>query len=201
MKSSPQSFLLALLVTPLLAQSTMSGCKPQEDHHRITATLDRDGYALFEVDPNTPGRAAALVEMRDAPTGTYVLLHSLRSPTSVGWFALDVAEYKACTVQPSQLDCLVPDGRGEVVSLVTITPDQARTEPTDTTLLRHELPAHPIDTSTNPPLPRPSEWYAVMRVEKGTPPPAATEPFAFEVRQLDAATTTDTFTPKVKQVK
>lgn len=192
------------LTAPLFALSTVlsiAGCKPQEDHHRITATLDRDGYALFEVDPNTPGRAAALVEMRDAPAGTYVLLHSLRSPTSVGWFALDVAEYEACAAQPSQADCQVPDGRGEVVSLVTIAADQPRVEPTDTTILRHELAARPADTSTVPPLPRPSEWYAVMRVEKGAPPPS--EPFAFEIRQLDAATsaTADTSTPKVKQVK
>jgi hypothetical protein len=90
-------------------------CAPPEDERdRITATLDGDGYALFALDPRGADRAAVVVEMRDAPAGTCVLLHSQRPPAASGWFSLDVDAYSPCrrygkdAVDQIELDCLVP---------------------------------------------------------------------------------------------
>jgi len=187
------------------------GCKEpelKEDDNRITASLDTDGYALFKVTPNTTtSRVAVLVEMRNAPPGTYVLLHTARSPESVGWFALDVDAYSPCrqfgkdAVVETQLDCIVPDGRGEIVDIVTVDSNKllfggatddagkpvggtisAGSKHTETTILRHSIYT--------------SQFYAVMRVEYGY----VQGSFAVEARPVNESSSSSATEPTVKQI-
>jgi len=73
-------------------------------------------------------------------------------------------------------------------------------------VLRHELPAREPDRASEggAAFARPSEYYAVMRVER-VATAAMPERFGFEVRQLDAVltngSTIDTYTPSVKQIQ
>jgi hypothetical protein len=185
------------------------GCAPPSDTkaHRIEARLDEEGYALFRADFRNASRGAVLVEMRNAPPGTYVLLHSRKAPESVGWFALDVGAYAPCrrfgkdAVDRIEVDCVVPGGHGELVDVVTIAsmrllpakdPALDDRAPADTTLLRHEVTCRCEARGSSSSESSAAEskethtygYYAVMRVE----PPGSTNvvvPFAIEAVPLD----------------
>ncbi len=211
----------------LASLGVLTGCGESTGPNRIVTTLGPDGYALFRVDGAGAERVAVIVEMRDAPPGTYVLLHSESAPQSTGWFSLDTSaltpcrEYGADAAEHAELDCLVADGRGELVDMIAIADDKILLPPVDggapahgsrTTLMRHEMCAcegcqcssasasSSSSSSSSTKKSAQSDYYAVMRVEGGLIGRDANAiPFAIEVRPFGDAD--DGADPVVTQVQ
>lgn len=152
---------------------------------RLDAVLDSDGYALFHVKPGVEDRTAVLVELRRPAPGTYVLLHSVAAPRSVGWFDLDPNDFAPCRrygddeVEDTGLDCLVPDGHGELVDVITIAPE----EPAKTAVLRHAFRQCTGWCAADMAPPTMEAHYAVMRIAPDGPPVR----FAIETEAVDSA--------------
>lgn len=173
--------LRPLLLSVVLASAV--GCAVHTDEQHLATVLDDDGYALFRVKSGGAERVAVLVDLRDVPEGTYVLLHSPSPPPSVGWFQLDPADYEGCRpdddlTRGPRLTCMVPGGHGEIVDIVRVfrEPDQlwstaetASRPDVASGVLRHATfsPTPPAAASASSSSSRPSrnEYYAVMRVE------------------------------------
>lgn len=152
---------------------------PSEPSHRIDTTLPEGGYALFRAEPRGAKRVAFMVEMREAPVGQYVLLHTASEPASTGWFAIDPSRFSACSSE-IEITCVVPDGRGAVVDAASV----VEGGPPDL-VLRHELAGDP-QTSTG--------WYAVMRVDEH----GKATPMAVEATDMDKGAAYDA--PTVEQI-
>ena len=72
----------------LLLLATAVGCA-DPDFVRVDATMKSDGYALFSVDSDRERHDVAVTIRDPDPNATYVLIHSEREPTNVGWFRLE----------------------------------------------------------------------------------------------------------------
>lgn len=155
----------------------------------MSTALGPDGYALFKAQHEGGSRLAFFVELRDVPEGTYVLLHTKKAPSSTGWFELDPSDYAACkrygadAVEERTLDCMLPDGHGDLVDVVVVS---AATSSSSRALLRHEIAAPTFRSSSSCSSDCSSTatlegHYAVMRVEHD----AQAVPIAVEVRSLE----------------
>ena len=179
--------VLALLF--VLGVVFCSACGPTQEPARMSTALGPDGYALFKAQHEGGSRLAFFVELRDVPDGTYVLLHTKKAPSSTGWFELDPSDYAACkrygteAVDERTLDCMLPDGHGDLVDVVEVS---AATSASSRAVLRHQIDAPTFSSSSSCTRDCSSTatlagYYAIMRVERD----GQIAPIAVEVRSLE----------------
>jgi len=119
---------LLSFVTVLGLGAIAAGCKEQDEHAQLDATMKSDGYALFAVDNNRQQSNDVSVKIKDAEPGqTYVLIYSNDPPESSGWFQFDVDSRSRCggDVGPH---CEIPGGFGYMVDYIKVPAGDAPTE-------------------------------------------------------------------------